>query len=82
MDLVVAVTEQWGLRFADLEDLACEKSENLTRAALTLSFGVLIVPYGYLYDLTGYSTVMAAMFLRAPDARKPLYGLLWLAGGY
>ena len=56
--------------------------DNLTRAALTLSLGVLIVPYGYLYDLTGYSTVMAAMFLRAPDARKPLYGLLWLAGGY
>jgi hypothetical protein len=52
------------------------------RVALTLCLAVFVSPYGYFYDLVGYSVGMAAMFLRVPHGRKPVYALLWLAPGY
>ena len=52
------------------------------RIALSMCLWVLLTPYGYLYDLVGFSIAMAAMFMQAPDQQKPLYGLLWLSAGY
>jgi hypothetical protein len=52
------------------------------RMALTLCLWILLTPYGYIYDLAGFSVGMAAMFMRAPDRQKPVFGLLWLLGGY
>lgn len=54
----------------------------LGRMALTVCLAALISPYGYFYDLVGYSIAMAAMFFRVPDRRKPAYGILWLVPGY
>ncbi|MDR3519982.1 MAG: glycosyltransferase family 87 protein [Acidocella sp.] len=54
----------------------------LERVALTLCLSALISPYGYLYDLVGYTIGMAALFIRAPDSRKPIYALLWITPGY
>jgi len=52
------------------------------RLALTLCLSALSTPYFYLYDMVGLATAMAMMFFRAPDAHKPLYGLVWLFTGY
>lgn len=49
--------------------------------AMTVCLTVLLVPYGYLYDLVGYCVAMAALFFRAPDMRKPVYMALWLFAG-
>ncbi len=56
--------------------------DNLARTAITLCLWILLTPYGYMYDLAGFSVVMAAMFINAPDRQKPLYATLWLAAGY
>jgi hypothetical protein len=50
--------------------------------AATLCLASLISPYGYFYDLVGYSIGMAAVVFRANDRWKPVYALLWLAPGY
>jgi hypothetical protein len=54
----------------------------VARVAATLSLAVLITPYGFTYDLTGFSIVMAAMLWQAPARIKPVFALLWLASGY
>jgi len=50
--------------------------------ALSLCLAVLMTPYGFLYDLVGFSIAMAIMMARAPDRQKPAFGVLWLLGGY
>jgi alpha-1,2-mannosyltransferase len=57
-------------------------TDPLGRMAVTMCLSVLMTPYGFLYDLVGYSVAMAAMFWRAPDRQKPLYGIFWLSAGY
>jgi hypothetical protein len=52
------------------------------RMAITLCLWILLTPYGYLYDLVGYSVGMAAMFASAGEREKPVFGALWLLGGY
>ncbi len=52
------------------------------RMTATLALCVLLVPYGYLYDLVGFSIGMAAMCLSAAPARKPVYATLWLFAGH
>ncbi len=54
----------------------------LVRATLTILLWVPLTPYGYVYDLAGLSVLLAALFLRAPDAQKPVYASLLLAIGY
>ncbi len=54
----------------------------MARVAATLSFAVLITPYGFMYDLTGFSIGMATMVWQAPARIKPLFAVLWLASGY
>ena len=54
----------------------------LAKVAVTLSFAVLITPYGFMYDLTGFAIGMAAMMWQAPARTKPVFALLWLASGY
>jgi hypothetical protein len=54
----------------------------IQRMALTTCLAALVSPYGYFYDLIGYSIGMAAMYFRVPDGRKPIYAFLWLAPGY
>jgi len=54
----------------------------IPRMAATLALGVLLVPYGYLYDQVGFSIGMAAMCLAATPARKPVYTALWLFAGH
>ncbi len=59
------------------------KNGNLVaKTAATLSLAVLITPYGFMYDLTGFSIGMAAMLWQAPARIKPVFALLWLASGY
>jgi hypothetical protein len=50
--------------------------------AVTVCLAAFVSPYGYFFDLVGYSLGMAAMFMRAPDSRRPIYALCWLAPGY
>jgi len=57
-------------------------AEPLRRVALSLCLAVLMTPYGFLYDLVGFSIAMAIMMARAPDRQKPAFGVLWLLGGY
>jgi alpha-1,2-mannosyltransferase len=52
------------------------------RMALTMCLSVLMTPYGYIYDLVGFSIGMAAMFERSGARQKPVYALLWLMSGY
>jgi hypothetical protein len=52
------------------------------RMAATLALSVLLAPYGYLYDLVGFSVGMAAMCLAASPARKPVYAAFWLFAGH
>jgi len=56
--------------------------EPVTRMALTACLATLLTPYGYFYDLVGFSIGMAAMFEKSPMRRKPLFAALWLFGGY
>ncbi len=55
---------------------------SLTRVAITMCLWILMTPYGYMYDLTGFSVIMSAMCLKSQDWHKAIYALLWLAGGY
>jgi hypothetical protein len=57
-------------------------ADSQARIAITLCLWVLLTPYGYMYDLAGFSVIMAALCLRAPDSQKPLYAVLWLAAGF
>jgi hypothetical protein len=52
------------------------------RMALTVCLAALLTPYGYMYDLVGFSIAMAAMFAISPAPLKPMFALLWLSGGY
>ncbi|MCB5944911.1 glycosyltransferase family 87 protein [Acidocella sp. KAb 2-4] len=54
----------------------------IPRMAVTLALTVLLVPYGYLYDLVGFSVGMAALCLTASPSRQPLYAMLWLFAGH
>ncbi len=57
-------------------------ADAVRRMAVTVSLAVLVTPYGFIYDLTGFSVAMAAMFLRASPLARPAFAVLWLAGGY
>ncbi len=59
-----------------------DTADAIARMAATVSLAVLIMPYGYLYDLVGFSLAMAAMFERAPERTRILFAGLWLFGGY
>jgi alpha-1,2-mannosyltransferase len=52
------------------------------RMAVTISLAALLMPYGFLYDLVGFSVAMSAMFFSTSNARKPVYLMLWLFAGY
>jgi hypothetical protein len=54
----------------------------VARMALTLSLAVFLTPYGFIYDLVGFSVAMAAMCARTQGWQRPCFALLWLAGGY
>lgn len=54
----------------------------IARMALTVCLAALLTPYGYFYDLTGFSIAMAAMAAKSPLPQKPLFAALWLFGGY
>jgi hypothetical protein len=56
--------------------------DTVARMSLTVSLAVLLTPYGFIYDLVGFSVAMAAMSARTPGWRRPCFALLWLAGGY
>jgi len=66
------IWRQWRLQAAEPE----------RRMAITLCLWILLTPYGYLYDLVGYSVGMAAMFAKVGERDKPVFGALWLLGGY
>lgn len=73
---VIALALVWRLWRHDTEWAA------LPRSAATLCLASLVSPYGYFYDLAGFSMAMAAMFARASARWRPAYALLWLAPGY
>jgi len=52
------------------------------RLAFTVSLSVLVMPYGFLYDMTGFGIAMAVMWRRGPPALRPLFALFWLASGF
>lgn len=52
------------------------------RMAFTVAVSLLMTPYGFVYDLVGFSIAMAAMGLSSPDQRKPVFAFLWLIPGY
>ncbi len=52
------------------------------RMAFTVCLSLLITPYGYAYDLVGFSIAMAALFARAPAWQQIILGFAWLFGGY
>jgi hypothetical protein len=54
----------------------------LPRMAATLALTMLFVPYGYLYDLVGFSIGMAALCVASSPGRQPIYAALWLFGGH
>ncbi|HQT38991.1 MAG TPA: hypothetical protein PK231_06160 [Acidocella sp.] len=54
----------------------------IERMALTLTTSILMTPYGYLYDLVGFSVAMMAMLTRAKPHQKPVFWMLWLFAGY
>ncbi len=54
----------------------------LARMGVSVSLAVLVMPYGYLYDLVGFSVAMAALAIRAYGARRLAYAALWLLAGY
>lgn len=58
------------------------EDEPIRRMAFTMSLAVLMTPYGFLYDLVGFSIAMAAMFACSGGWRAGMFGLLWLMGGY
>ncbi len=55
---------------------------NVPRMAASLSLGALLMPYGYLYDLVGFSIGMMAMCFHTTSRRKPVYAALWLFAGH
>ncbi len=52
------------------------------RMALTVTASILMTPYGYLYDLVGFSIAMVVMLTRAKPHQKPVFWMLWLFAGY
>ena len=59
-----------------------ETTDPTSRMALTICLATLLTPYGFQYDLVGFSIAMVAMLPRVPDIAKPVLGLCWLLGGY
>jgi hypothetical protein len=57
-------------------------NDPISRMALTMCLAVLLTPYGYLYDLVGFSIGMAGMFMKSPAPQKPVFAILWLFIGY
>lgn len=59
-----------------------QTSEPVARMALTVSLSLLIMPYGYSYDLVAFSVAMASLSLRATDGAKLWFLALWVFAGY
>ncbi len=59
-----------------------ENAEPVARMALTVSLSLLMMPYGYDYDLVAFSVAMSALFIRSSDRTKILIGGIWLFSGY
>ncbi len=57
-------------------------ADTLARMGVSVSLAVLLMPYGFLYDLVGFSVAMAALGLRASGGRRLTYAALWLLAGY
>lgn len=56
-------------------------SDPVQQMALTVSLLVLVMPYGYAYDLVAFGVGMSAMFARAPIWQKPIFAAMWLMTG-
>jgi hypothetical protein len=57
-------------------------AENTARMAFSVCCSMLAMPYGFSYDLVGFSVAMAAMMPRAGPRGLPVLALLWLSPGY
>ena len=55
--------------------------DEVRRAFLTVCCTMLAVPFGFSYDLMGFSVLAAAMLPRTPPARWPMLVALWLWPG-
>jgi len=53
-----------------------------SKIAITLSLALLVTPYGYTYDMVGYSLACALLMRRAAPATNLLLALLWHAPAY
>ncbi len=58
-----------------------QRADPVPRAFLTLCFAMLAVPFGFSYDLIGFSVAVAAMVPRCPPSRWPVLAALWLWPG-
>ena len=54
----------------------------IARMAASMSLGALMMPYGYLHDMVGFSLAMMAMAFQTSPARRPVYVGLWLFAGH
>jgi hypothetical protein len=61
----------WSVRGAD----------NVARMAASVCLSMLATPYGFSYDLVGFSIAMAALGARAPAWVVPLLAILWIWPG-
>jgi hypothetical protein len=57
-------------------------ADNVARMALTVCCSSLAMPYGFSYDLVGFSIAMAALMPGAGPLRLAVLALLWLCPGY
>lgn len=58
------------------------EANNVARMAATVCLSVLAMPYGFAYDLVGFSVAMAALLPRAGAAGAPVLAALWLWPGF
>ncbi len=56
--------------------------DQVRRMAYTVSLGALIMPYGFLYDMTGFGIGMASMLLQAGARGRIFFTLCYLASGF
>jgi hypothetical protein len=56
--------------------------DNRRRMAVTVSLSVLVMPYGYIYDMTGFGIAMAVMLLASSGMMRGVFAILWLASGF
>jgi len=54
----------------------------IARMAITVALTALMAPYGFAYDLVGFSIAMAALAAQTAGWRQMAFAGLWLCGGY